>query len=135
MPPKIALAALLAFYPFVVHLSRGLRAITEETEQFIRCLCVPEWKVFLKVRLAAALPSLFDALRLALPGAMIGAVVGEFVSSQHGLGHTLLVAVGGLNMALAFAALLAMALIPATGYLFLLPLERRWLLWLPPWQR
>jgi NitT/TauT family transport system permease protein len=132
---KVALATLLAFFPVAVHLSRGLRAVDEEVELFVRSLCAPEWKVFWKVRLPAAVPFLFDALRLAIPSAMVGAVIGEFISSRAGLGYILLTAVGGLNMTLAFASLLVMATISASGYLILLPLEHRRLLWRPLSQR
>jgi len=129
---KIALVALVTFFPLLVQLSRGLRALDEEVELFIRTLCAPEWKVFLKVRMPAALPFLFDALRLAIPLAMVGAVISEFISSEQGLGHMLLTAVGELNMALAFVALLTMAAIAVSGYVIMLSLE--WL-WLPPWRR
>jgi NitT/TauT family transport system permease protein len=128
---KIVLAAALAFYPVTVHLTRALRSVDEEVLLFVRTIQPPTWRLYSKVLFPAAVPALFDALRQAIPLAMVGAVIGEFISSDEGLGHTLLRAVNTLNMALGFAAFLMMSMISAGCYLLLHPIERRFLRWLP----
>jgi len=132
---KAALAAILVFFPVTVHMSRAMLSVGEEINLFVRSLQTPRWKVYTKVLFPSALPSLFDAMRQAIPLAMVGAVIGEFISSQGGLGHTLISAINMLNMALGFAAFLLMSAISAACYLLLMPLEQRLMRWLPPENR
>jgi NitT/TauT family transport system permease protein len=132
---KVALAALLPFFPVVVQLTRGLRAIDEHVYLFMHSLQPSRWRLFWKVRLPAATPSLLDALRLAVPLAMIGAIVGEFISSSGGLGFLILFAIGNLDMALAFAVLIVIAVISGLVHPAVTMLEHLYLRWLPPAQR
>jgi NitT/TauT family transport system permease protein len=131
LTPKIVLAAALAFYPVTVHLTRAMSSVDEEVILFVRALQPQTWRLYQKVFFPAAVPALFDALRQAIPLAMVGAVIGEFIASEEGLGHALLTAVNTLNMALGFAAFLLMSMISAGCYLMLRPFERRFLRWLP----
>jgi NitT/TauT family transport system permease protein len=132
---KAFLVVLIVCFPTAITLARGLRSVDEETLLFAQMLCAPNWRIIWKIHLPAAIPSLFDSFRLSIPLAMVGAVIGEFISSDGGLGNILLVAISTLNMPLAFASLLAMSIATMLCYLPLLPFERYLLRWQPLWQR
>jgi len=132
---KVGLSALLAFFPITLHATRGLCALSEEAELFLRALCVSQWRAFYKIRLPAAGPSMLDGLRLAAPAATIGAIVGEFISSGAGLGYVVVVAMGQLQTALGFAALVCIALVASAPHVLIALIERRWLRWIPASQR
>jgi NitT/TauT family transport system permease protein len=86
---KIMMSFLVAFFPIIVNTSTGLMEISPEMIDLGRVLNASKTQEFLKIRFPHSLVSLFDALRTALPLAMVGAIVGEFVSSSVGLGFAI----------------------------------------------
>jgi NitT/TauT family transport system permease protein len=108
---KLAIAWLVAFFPIVVDTATGLRATPAEFLDLAAAVRASAWQVFWKIRLPAALPFVLSGSKVAITLAVIGAVIGEFISSDDGLGNLLLVANSQLNTALAFAALVALALL------------------------
>lgn len=122
---KIALSALLAFFPIVINVSRGFMSVPQEVVLYAQSLCAPEWRVFFFIRVWYSIPWYLDAAKIALPAALVGAIVGEFISSQGGLGFMLLLSLGNLNMELAFAVIGVLALISLTGYMSISQVERR----------
>jgi NitT/TauT family transport system permease protein len=82
----------------------GLRAMEVEKLYLAQSMGASAFDTFLKIRLPNALPSVFGGLKLGATLAVIGAVVGEFVGAQAGLGRTVLVSNGNLNTVLLFAA-------------------------------
>jgi ABC-type nitrate/sulfonate/bicarbonate transport system permease component len=84
--PKVALAAIAFFFPTVVGTVVGLRSSDRTSLDLIHAFGGGSWKKIVKVRLWAALPSLFAALRIAGPAAMLGAIIGEDLGGSSGLG-------------------------------------------------
>jgi NitT/TauT family transport system permease protein len=109
--PNILIAALIGFFPVVINTAVGLTQVDEELLDLGRVFGAPTWKVFLKIRLPNALPYVLSALKITATAAVVGAVVGEFVASQAGLGMVIVNAQTNLNTPVAFAALLWISVI------------------------
>lgn len=118
--PKILSAVLIAFFPVVISGVAGLRSVDPELLDLSATMGAGAWKTFLKIRFPASLPHLFAGLKVAATLAVVGAVVGEFVGANEGLGFILLIANGNLNAALLFAGLFIMSLI---GIIFFAAIE------------
>ena len=126
--PNVLIAALIGFFPVVINTAVGLTQIDEELLDLGRVFGAPKWKVFVKIRLPNALPYVLSALKITATAAVVGAIVGEFVASQAGLGMVIVTAQTNLNTPVAFAALgwisiIGLALYGAVG------LATRW--WAP----
>jgi NitT/TauT family transport system permease protein len=109
--PKVILAVLIAFFPVVISGVAGLRSIDPELLELSSTMGAGRWKTFRKLRFPASLPHLFAGLKVAATLAVVGAVVGEFVGADKGLGYVLLLASGNLNAPLLFADLILMSVI------------------------
>ena len=107
--PKIIIAFLVAFFPIVVNVASGLAAVERELLDLGRSLEATRWQIFWKFRMPTALPELFSGMKIAITLAVIGAVIGEFVGGNRGLGYLILVANQDLDTPLAFAALLVLS--------------------------
>lgn len=128
---KLVIAWLVAFFPIVVDTAAGLRATPRELLELARSLNASPLQVFLKVQFPAALPFVFTGAKVGVTLAVIGAVIGEFVSSSAGLGFLLLSATSQVNTPLAFAALFALAALGILTYLAVVGAERLCARWLP----
>ena len=107
---KVVMAFLFAFFPIIISTLGGLAATPRHLEEHFTALGASGWVAFWKLRVPFALPSFMDGCKVAMPLAVIGAIVGEFVGSNDGLGNLILLATGSSNTALTFAALLAVTL-------------------------
>lgn len=105
MESKLAIAFLVAFFPIVVDTATGLNATPTGLLELAKSLRATRWQIFSKVQLPAALPFVFAGAKVAVTLTVIGAVIGEFVGSNEGLGNLLLTANSQLNGPLAWAAL------------------------------
>lgn len=122
--PKIAMVVLLCIFPVVISTATGLKSTPPEFLELSRSLCASEYQIFRKVRFPAAMPHIFVALKLAVSLAVIGAVVGEFVAADQGLGFLVILAGAHSNAALAFAAIILLALIAIIFFYVVVGLER-----------
>jgi NitT/TauT family transport system permease protein len=113
---KLAIAWMVAFFPIVVDTATGLRATPPDLLELAHSLRASRLQVFMKVQFPAALPFVLSGAKVAVTLAVIGAVIGEFVGSTEGLGNLLLVANSQVNTPLAFAALVALALLGIVLY-------------------
>jgi NitT/TauT family transport system permease protein len=129
--PKIAMAVLLCFFPVVLATTSGLSATPTELVELARSLDASRWQTFTKVRFPYALPQVFVGLKLAMPLAVIGAVIGEFSAGQEGLGIIIKQAGGLGNTPLAFAALAVLSVLGIALYYAVVGVE----LLLLPWVR
>lgn len=102
---KLAIAFLVAFFPIVVDTATGLSATPVGLLELAKSLRASRWQIFWKVQLPSALPFVFAGAKVAVTLTVIGAVIGEFVGSNEGLGNLLLTANSQLNGPLAWAAL------------------------------
>lgn len=127
--PKIAVAFLISFFPIMIDTIAGLRSIDPGMLQLARSMGAAPHRVFMKLRLPNALPMIFSGLKVASTLAVVGALTGEFVGSDRGLGYVLLQASGNLNTALLFAALIILSVL-ALAFFYLIELCERIMI---PW--
>ena len=108
---KVLMAFLFAFFPVMIATLGGFRATPEHLVEHFQALKAGFWQTLLRLRLPSALPSFVDGCKVAMPLAVIGAVVGEFIGSQEGLGNLIMLASGSAKSSLTFAALMAVTLL------------------------
>ena len=131
MLSKVAMAALIVFFPIVVNTVDGLRAADSDAVNLLLILGATPAQVLLKIRAPAALPSVFSGIRIAVATSVIGAVIGEWVGSTQGLGFLMIHANAQLHVDLVFAAIVYLSL-TAIG-LFLAVSGIEWAVL--PWRR
>jgi NitT/TauT family transport system permease protein len=122
--PKVAVAFLIAFFPIVIDTIVGLRSMEPAMLQLARAMGAPRWRIFLKFSLPNALPSIFGGLKVASTLAVVGALTGEFIGSDKGLGYVLLQASGNLNTTLLFATLVLLSVLAMLFFYIVEALER-----------
>lgn len=127
--PKILIAVLIAFFPVVISMVTGLKAVDPEMLQLSATMGARPWQTFLKIRFPASLPHLFSGLKVAVTLAVTGAVVGEFVGANEGLGYVILQANGNLDTPMLFAGLLVMSLIGVVLFVLVEIAEKLLLPW------
>lgn len=129
--PKVAIAALITFFPMVVNAFVGLRSADPQEVAFLETLGASRSEIFRLLRVPSALPYLFSGARICLNLALIGAVIGEWMGADHGLGRVILVANANLDLATLFAAVLLLAAIGIAANALVGTAERRVLHWHP----
>jgi NitT/TauT family transport system permease protein len=129
MSSKLAIAWLVAFFPIVVDTATGLRNTPAEFLDLATSVRASPFQTFWKIRFPAALPFVISGSKVAITLAVIGAVIGEFIGSNEGLGNLLLVANSQVNIPLAFACLIGLAVIGIGLYAAVAAVE----LSLKPW--
>lgn len=126
---KVALAALLSFFPIVINAARGLADVDPELLEFWQLLRASKRQILWRVRLPNCLPHLYDGGLVALPIAIVGTVIAEFVASDNGIGHLIIVAYSQFDTATVFAATIAISLLSTVLFLLLKasePIVVRW---------
>ncbi|WP_372494309.1 ABC transporter permease [Actinoallomurus purpureus] len=111
LAPKVVVAVLIAFFPVVISMVTGLKAVDPEMIQLSATMGAGPLQTFSKIRFPASLPHLFSGLKVAVTLAVTGAVVGEFVGANEGLGYVIQQANGNLDTPMLFAGLIVMSLI------------------------
>ncbi len=113
---NVSVAAIVAFFPIVVNTVTGLESVEPELLQLSRLLRGGAPRIFWKVRLPSALPHVFGALKVAVSLAVIGAVVGEFVGADRGLGYVIVTASASMNTSLVFGIMALLALMGVAAF-------------------
>lgn len=127
--PKVAIVALVCFFPITVSALDGLRSADPEAIKMMRSLDASRWQTFRRVEAPNALPSFFTGAKIAVVLAPIGAVFGEWVGASSGLGHLILTDSGQLEVARQFATVVVLSAI-ALALMGLVALaERRVITW------
>ena len=126
---KILISALIIFFPVLVNTIVGLRSVPEELRDLMRSLRATRWQTFRLLEVPAALPVLFGGLKVGATLAVIGAVVGEFVGADEGLGFLVNVARGLYDTALVFVCLAVLVMMALTLFGMVALLERRFCAW------
>ena len=129
---KLAIVWLVAFFPIIVDTAAGLRATPKELLELAHSLDASPLQVFLKVQLPAALPFVVTGAKVAITLAVIGAVVGEFIGSDRGLGYVILSATSYWKTELAFASMILLSLIAILLFGAVCLVERLVCPWLAP---
>ena len=127
--PKVAMAALLCFFPTLVNAITGFRDVNIGALEFMQSINASKWQVFWKLRWPSALPYLFAALKVTYPLALTGAVVAEWFVGNRGLGLVIYRANSNLDTPTLFAAIAVLALTGIAIYGMISALERRVLFW------
>ena len=129
--PKVLLTFLLCFFPTLVASMSGFRALDERVLYLTRSMGATAWQTFRYVRVPAALTYIFSGLKVSAVFAATGAIVGEFVGANAGLGYLLLRGTSFLDMPLIFACLVALSVV---GIFFSYIVDAVEII-LMPWQR
>jgi ABC-type nitrate/sulfonate/bicarbonate transport system permease component len=127
--PKLAVVALLCFFPIAVATVDGLRSVDPEATKMMRTLDASRRQVMWRVEAPTALPFVFSGARIAAAFAPIGAVFGEWVGADSGLGHLILQDNAQLETARLFAAAVVLAAIALGLYGILAFAERHIVTW------
>jgi len=122
--PKVLIAFLIAFFPVVISTAVGLASIEPEKIYLARSMGFGATATFFKFRLPNALPSIFGGLKISITLAVVGAVVGEFVGGDAGLGYLLMVANGSMDTRLLFAGIVALTVLGVVLFLLVELAER-----------
>lgn len=125
------LAMLVAIFPMVINTSLGLSSINEDFVRLGHVMGGTRSRVFWKIRLPTALPSIFAGLKVAITLATIGAIVGELIAGQAGLGYLSQYMAGQLEMAVTFASIVVLATMGVILFYLVVLIE----FWLIPWRR
>ena len=129
MSPKIAIAALICFFPTLVNMTRGLRDVSNEQLELMRILSATPREVFFKLRTFNALPYLFSALKIAASTAVIGAIVGEWIGSTTGIGALIIQSTYNYDSPMLYATIVVGSTFSALFFALISLLERRVLKW------
>jgi NitT/TauT family transport system permease protein len=108
---KIAVAAIMVFFIIFINTIAGIRSAPPQFLQIARVMGASEWDLVRKVVFPAATPFIIAALQITVPQAMIGAIVGEFISSNRGVGHLINRAAGFLDTPGLFAGIVALLVV------------------------
>jgi NitT/TauT family transport system permease protein len=127
--PKVIIAALIAFFPIVINTAKGLTSVEPELVQFMRSLGASWREIFFKISLPWALPYIFAAYKISITLAVVGAVVGEFIASDVGLGYVVNYANITLETDVMFAGLVLLSAVGIVLFLAIVLLERYFLSW------
>ena len=109
--PNMLIGALIGFFPVVINTAVGLTQIDQDLIDLGRVFNAPKWKVFAKIRVPNAYPYILSALKITATAAVVGAIVGEFVASQRGLGYVIITSQSSMNTPVAFAALILISIL------------------------
>lgn len=127
--PKIAIVFLISFFPIVVSTVVGLKSVEGEMIDLVRSMGANTAKIMLRVRAPSALPQMFAGLKIAICLSVVGAIVGEFVGSDSGLGYLLLTSTGSLDGSLIWSALFILIAIGIILFSIVVKVERMMIPW------
>lgn len=130
--PKIAIAALICFFPTLVNMVRGLESVNPQAMELMRVLSANKREIFFKLRLQNSLPYLFSALKIAASTAVIGAIVGEWIGTTVGIGALLIQAMYNFDSALLYATAIVGACFSVAFYFVITLIERMVVRWHAP---
>jgi NitT/TauT family transport system permease protein len=122
--PKIAIAAIISFFPIVTNTTRGLKATDPRILDFMHSINATRREVFVKAQLPSALPFIFAGFKIAASLSLVGAVVGEFYGSDRGLGFLVITSATQLRTDLLFVSITVLAVLGVTLFSLFGWLER-----------
>jgi NitT/TauT family transport system permease protein len=127
--PKIAIVFLISFFPIVVSTVVGLKSVETDMIDLVRSMGAHTGKIMLRVRGPSALPQMFAGFKIAVCLAVVGAIVGEFVGSDRGLGFLLLTSTGTLDGSLVWSALFVLIAMGIALFAIVSKIERLTIPW------
>ena len=127
--PRIVVTFLVCFFPLVIAIAAGLLAVPAEYLELCRACRASRWRELRRVRLPYAVPFIFSGLKVAITLAVVGAVVGEFVAADTGLGYLIQSSTAFFKTPLAFGAIVILALIGIALFQAVVAIERIFFPW------
>lgn len=127
--PHVLIAAWIAFFPMVINMMEGLGDLNEDLENLLASVDASLYQEFRYVRFPNALPFIFDGLKIGVTLAIVGAVVGEFVASEEGVGFIALYAMTNYNIPVVFSVVGLMSLIAVAAFFTLYLVQDRLVHW------
>ena len=129
-PSRLTFALFVAFFPIALSTATGLAAVDPSYIRFCKSLTATDWQIFTNVRFPFALPNIFAGIKIGVTMSFIGIIVGEFITSQSGLGYLIMFASARGETAIVFAAIFVLCMIGLAYYgavtLLELVLRRFW---------
>ena len=122
---KVAVAALIAFFPLLENTIAGLRRVDPDSLRLLQSLGATRWQIFTKLRVFCALPLVFAGLRIAAVMATLGAIVAEFVAGNRGLGALLVISMGTFSTPLLYATMIVLTALAFSVYVLAHWLEQK----------
>ena len=127
--PRLVITFLVAFFPLVIAIVVGLKAVPEELIELGRSLKATKFQELYRIRLPYAVPFIFSGLKVAIALAVVGAVVGEFVNADKGLGYLIITATAFFRVPVAFGALILLSVIGVVLFQIVVIIERVFFPW------
>ena len=118
------MAFAISFLPILITTARGLKEVEPDLIDLVRTLRATRWQVFTKIQLPGSLPYIFSGMKVAVVLAVAGAIVGEFIASEEGLGYLMMQRQVELDTASMFMAVLLITLIGSVLYGGVMLLEK-----------
>lgn len=128
---KVIMAALIAFFPLLVNVIAGLKSADEDRVNLLRSLAASEGQIFWLLRLPGALPFIMAGLDIAIVFSLIGAIVGEFLGAQDGLGALMQSMNFSMDISGSFSVLVVLSAVGLALHFAMQALRRRLLFWDP----
>lgn len=129
MAPKIAIAAVICFFPTLVNMVRGLEAVSPQAMELMHVLSATKREIFWRLRVPTSVPYLFSALKIAASTATVGAIVGEWIGSQEGIGALIIQATYNFDSALLYATVITGSVFSVAFFLIIRLIERLCVRW------
>jgi NitT/TauT family transport system permease protein len=126
---KILICSLIVFFPMLINTIVGMRSVPTDLRDLMRSLQATRWQTFRYLEVPAALPVFLGGLRIGATLSVIGAVVGEFVAVDHGLGYLISQGRGIYDTPLVFVAVFTLVFLALALYGIVVLLENRLLAW------
>jgi NitT/TauT family transport system permease protein len=126
---KVIASMLICFFPILVNSVKGLKAIEFEAWELFSTYKGTKWEIFWKLRLPTSLPYILSALKISSSLAIVGAIVGEFVGANKGLGYVVLVSSYHMDTPIMFSAIIASAVCGLLLFGTINWLERKLIFW------
>lgn len=126
---NIMIAAWVAFFPMFVNTSDGLGSLPDETENLLNVVGASTWQEFRYARFPNALPNIFDGMKVGISLSIIGAIVGEFVARDRGLGFLAFLGLRYLDLELVLASIIVLGLFTTVMIFGMYLLQDRIVFW------
>lgn len=127
--PKITVVVLFCFFPVALNTFAGLQSADPELLSLLRAMGATSFQTWTKARLPAAMPSFFSGLRIAATYSVVGAIFGEYITAQHGLGVFLKRSYSTFRIDQAYVAIIVTAVLSLLLVLVVNIVERLALRW------
>lgn len=102
---RLAFAVFISFFPIVIASTAGFASVDRNMVRLCKSLTASEWKTFTSVKFPSALPYIFSGMKVAMTLAIIGVIIGEFITAQQGLGYLIVFATARADTVIAMAAI------------------------------